>query len=162
MLDMDPNVRAILGSLAMRDRGSRKRGITKAAVEKIVEEAVSNIVTGYPEYEDSRTTLAGTAETISAEDAWTTIASGAPAGARFAIIQFRGEGSTTVGSGAMQFRKESGAQEITAFEYPAGNNDESIHIATVFVEITGTGDFDYIANTTGTAYIWKIYRLGFW
>lgn len=112
-----------------------------------------------PVYESSRTTLAGTGETEATEDAWTTVASGVPSGARFAIIQFYVDGNADTKQGTVRWRTDSGSQDITAVELV--EDYQTKWGAPHFVQLTSSGQFDYIADTTAGAFTWKVYRLGY-
>lgn len=118
----------------------------------------------FPVYEASGTVLAGTGESVSTENAWTTVVSGAPSGSRFAIIQFRMWSANDDAGGALLFRKESGAQEITAAVVRADGTSDSDRDSypIVFVELTASGGFDYRANETAGDVGWSVRRLGYW
>lgn len=97
------------------------------------------------------------------EDAWETVASGVPSGARWAIIQFEINSDDYLDDVKMYFRKQSGAQEIKVLDITPGGDVEMDHrdpMVWYFVEVTGTGTFDYKVDTTSTPN-WAIRRLGY-
>jgi hypothetical protein len=114
-----------------------------------------------PVYETSGTSLAD--QGTGAEDAWTTIASGAEAGARFAMIQFEINSDDYTDDVKMYFRRASGDQEVKVLDITPGGDVEMDHrdpMVWYFVPLTTGGDFDYKVDTTSTPN-WSITRLGY-
>ncbi len=114
-----------------------------------------------PINESSATVLAD--QGTGTENAWTTIASGAPAGARWAKIQFEINSDDYADDVKMFYRTESGSQEIKMLDITPGGDVEMDHrdpIAWDFVQITGAGNFDYKVDTVSTPN-WSITRIGY-
>lgn len=157
----DNSIRAILGSLPMRDQ-KRRKGVSISQVKKIAQEAAESVVTGYPEYEASATTLATQATGV--EDAWTTISAGAPNGARFAIIQFEAYSDSDADNYLFEFRQQAGAQAVRVIRIdPTATADSSDQnpIEWYFVPLA-SGNFDYQVTSTAGSLNWTIRRLGYW
>jgi hypothetical protein len=114
---------------------------------------------GQPILESSATVLAGTAEGTATEDAWTTIASGVPAGARKVWLQGNVTGNADSNTGTLRIRTDSGSQEITLIEL---SEDFQNHWEDFLLDVTAGGEIDYIADTTAGAFTWKLRRIGYW
>jgi hypothetical protein len=114
---------------------------------------------GQPILESSATILAGTAEGTATEDAWTTIASGVPAGARKVWLQGNVTGNADSNTGTLRIRTDSGSQEITLIEL---SEDFQNHWEDFLLDVTAGGEIDYIADTTAGAFTWKLRRIGYW
>lgn len=114
-------------------------------------------------YEATASILAGTGETESTENAWTTVPSGAPAGARFAIIQFHMWSANNNAGGLLSWRTSSGLQEVVAavVRYNGASDADRESLPWYFVPLTDSGDFDYKADETNGAVEWKVRRLGY-
>lgn len=95
------------------------------------------------------------------ENAWTTVASGAPAGSRFAIIIFEVSSTDDADVGDLKWRTSSGAAEILAV-YVNGDEDDASPRMMCFVPLTASGDLDYkFTNTSATTINWLITYCGY-
>jgi hypothetical protein len=119
----------------------------------------TTVDSGQPILESSATMLAGTSETVFAEDTWTTIASGVPAGARKVWLQGNVTGNADSNTGTLRIRTDSSSQEITLIEL---SEDFQNHWEDFLLDVTAGGEIDYIADTTAGAFTWKLRRIGYW
>jgi hypothetical protein len=112
--------------------------------------------------DESPVVLAGTGETISTEDAWTTISSGAPDNARYAIIQFYMYSNDDDAGGKITRRTASGSPEIEAVIIRAdGTSDADRAALAIHLVPLNEGSFDYKADTTAGDARWQIRRIGY-
>lgn len=116
-----------------------------------------------PVYESSATTIYD--QGTGTEDSWqNNVSAGAPSGARFAIVQFQMNSDTDTDDYDMNWRTESGAQEILVgkilpgADSDSGNNDVNTWY---FVKLTASGTFDYRVNSNAGSLNWSIKRLGY-
>lgn len=84
------------------------------------------------------------------EDAWTSLAAGAPSGAAQALIQFDVSGGTAL----VKFRKESGAAEIRA----QCGSDTRYSWGPLPVDLDASGDFEYYVEAAAVS--WEIFYCG--
>lgn len=111
----------------------------------------------------SGATIAGTGESVSTEDAWTTVASGVADGARYVYVQCYMESTSDDAGGSISIRTSSGSLEIFAvYVKNNGSSDaDRTPVAAYILPVTEGGNFDYIANSTHGSVDWWIKRLGY-
>lgn len=106
--------------------------------------------------------LAGTGETEDTEDAWTTVASGAPAGTSYAVIQFYMVSGSDDAAGQLSWRTSSGEAEIVAAIIKGdGTSDNDRASIAAYIVPLNSGDLDYKADTTAGTVTWSVRRIGY-
>jgi hypothetical protein len=114
-------------------------------------------------YHATAVVLAGVGETEDTEDAWTTVASSAPATARYAMVQFLIHAESDAAEGQIAWRSASGSQEVVAGVVGSTEDDaegQRPGYGCWFVPLT-SGGFDYKADTTAGTVDWEVLELGY-
>ena len=94
------------------------------------------------------------------ENAWTTLSSGAPADARYAIVLFEVEATADADQGEFTWRTDSGEAEIPG-PIVSGDEDDAQPRLWFFVPLNASGEFDYLMTVGGGGPNWKITRIGY-
>lgn len=95
------------------------------------------------------------------ENAWTTLASTAPADARFAIIIFEVSATDDADIGDLKFRQASGEAEVNTV-YVNSDQDDASPRMMCFVPLDASGQFQYnFTNTSVTTINWSIWYTGY-
>lgn len=155
---LDPKLEYYLKGLELRVIALEEK--TGIATDGGTEDELVSGASGFDPVPDTESVLAN--QSTGTEDAWTTVASGAPSEARFAKILFRVNSTDNNDDGDLKWRTDSASIASPSLVECVALADDARDSVIDWVTLDSSGSFQYLfTNTSGTSIDWSITYCGY-
>lgn len=156
---IDPELYAYLKDV---DRRIKELESTGSELIVVDDEGAAQIADAFEPIPETTVVLAGVGETEDTEDAWTTLVSGAPSGARYAKIQFYMVALDGNADGYMEWRTDSSGPATRMNEINPGTGDAESNTQISWDYVTlNAGAFQYYTGTSAGSLDWEVRYIGY-